>query len=159
MPFPANRKPSSVLLSAPVKNGECLIQVMSSLVQIGQTHIHRLRFTCYSACSPLQKEKEEKEEKKHKMFRNFFFYCRPRCWTAVFWIIIALYVFRVTVPVVDLSDTCIISVKDDGQSSGEYVRSTNRHMSTTVYMPEQARLETDFTTVIVHIVPAFAEQK
>ena len=42
---------------------------------------------------------------------------------------------------------------------GEHVRSTNRHMSTTVYMPEQARLETDFTTVIVHIVPAFAEQK
>ena len=41
----------------------------------------------------------------------------------------------------------------------EHVRSTNRHMSTTFYMPEQARLETDFTTVIVHIVPAFAEQK
>ena len=34
---------------------------------------------------------------------------------------------------------------------GEHVRSTNRRMSTTVYMPEQARLETDFTTVIVHI--------
>ena len=38
---------------------------------------------------------------------------------------------------------------------GEHVRSTNLHMSTAVYMPEQARLE----TVIVHIVPAFAEQK
>ena len=32
-------------------------------------------------------------------------------------IIIALDVFRVTVTVVGLSDTCIISVKDDGQSS------------------------------------------
>ena len=41
----------------------------------------------------------------------------------------------------------------------EHVRSKNRHLSTTFYMPEQARLETDFTTVIVHIVPAFAEQK
>ena len=106
MPFPANRKPSSVLLSVPVKNGECLIQVMSSLVQIGQTHIHRLRFTCYSACSPLQKKRRRK---KAQDVLNVLFLTR----TAVFLVIIA----RVTVPVVGLSNTCIISVKDDGQSS------------------------------------------
>ena len=104
MPFPANRKPSSVLLSAPVKTGERLVQVMSSLVQIGQTHIHCLRFTCYSACSPLQKKKKKAQD-----VLNVLFLTR----TAVFLVIIA----RVTVPVVGLSDTCIISVKDDGQSS------------------------------------------
>ena len=69
MPFPANRKPSSVLLSAPVKNGDCLIQVMSSLVQIGQTHIHRLRFTCYSACSPPTKN----NNKNTTYFYNYFY--------------------------------------------------------------------------------------
>ena len=155
-------KPSSVLLSAPVKNGECLIQVMSSLVQIGQTHIHRIRFTCYSACSPLRKRKEKKKKAQYFLFifklstkmldgRVFHHNSSRRfpCHSDRSRFVGYMYYLS------QGRRPKFVSVA----LRGEHVRSTNRHMSTTVYMPEQARLETDFTTVIVHIVPAFAEQK
>ena len=138
VPFPANRKPSSVLLSVPVKNGECLIQVMSSLVQIGQTHIHRLRFTCYSACSPLQKKKKKKSTRCFKCFifdqDGRVFGHNSSCHSARSRFVGYMYYLS------QGRRPKFVSVA----LRREHVRSTNRHMSTTVYMPEQARIGNRF---------------
>ena len=119
------------------------------------------RFPCYSARSPSRKKerrkkkkrargnrggqaeskwKEEKKRRKKRSVGAGDWVCRPTCWTNVSlnYFLSSVQtssreVFRVTVPVVGLSDNeCIVSAKDDPKFvcvavRRDHVMSTNPH--------------------------------